>query len=123
MAGLPLQQLLILLLPALGAIAKRVPFVANKVIPIILAVVAAGINYWTLAGLPMSVPVVEPVDPGTVGALVEVVTYAMASFWDSLASIGKLGVALGGGVIQSYIAARYHKSYKRQKDGTSARWA
>jgi len=99
-----LKQSLVMLLPVLGAILKRIPWVNNQAIPWILAVFASVKTYWIAAGLP--VELIAPLEP--------VADVAMAGFFDYVNPQALISIAWGG--VEAYIATRFHKSYKYRAD-------
>jgi hypothetical protein len=95
------KQLLVLFVPLIGKGLKMIPVVNNQVIPWILVIFLTAKNYWIMADLPIELIPTETVDASSPEVM--------------LAWIGTIGthfLALGWGVLEGYIATRFHKSYK-----------
>jgi hypothetical protein len=95
------KQLLVLLVPVIGRGLKMVPLVNNQVIPWILAIFLTAKNYWIMAGLPIELVPTETADASSP---------EMMLAW--IGSVGTHFLAVGWGVLEAYIATRFHKSYK-----------
>lgn len=100
------KEMLLFLLPVVGKGLKAIPFVSNKLIPFVLAILAIAKNYWVLAGFPMETgPLVDPMSAAGGGL-------HLAGVLGALGGIGTHALAIGWGIAESWLSQQIYRSAK-----------
>ena len=104
----PLVPLLPLVLPLVGKLLLLIPWVPNKGIPLVNAVVATIAKYWYLAGFGVLGEVPAPVPGAEHGALAQHVM--LAGFFGEL---GRAGLSIAWGCLDSAAAGFFYEAQRR----------